>query len=54
MSKPVTITVPSWLPDLVRQHGITEKEAAEMLKWAFDQVHIAAAIYAVARPPRLG
>lgn len=48
MNKGVTINIPPWLPDLVRRNGITEKEAAEMLKWAFDQVHIAAAVYAVA------
>lgn len=45
MAKAVTIHIPPWLPDLVKKHGITEKEAAEMLQWAFDQAHIAAAIY---------
>jgi hypothetical protein len=45
-------TVQPWVWDIVEKHGITEKEAAKMLQWAVDQVHIAAALYAASTLPR--
>lgn len=52
MNKPRAIPIPKWLPDLVAKHEITEQEAAAMMKWAFEQVDIAAAIYAIASQAR--
>lgn len=43
--RPIIIVTP-WHKQFVKDQNVTQDEAAKMLKWAFDMVHVAATLYA--------
>lgn len=43
--RPVIIVTP-WHKQFVKEHGVTRDEAEKMLRWAFENVQVAATLYA--------
>lgn len=46
MAERPTIIVTPWHRQFVKDRGITREEAAAMLRWAFENVQVAATLYA--------